>query len=875
MDNPGAETAGSMSIGELLIKEGLVKKKEVEKALLIQEEESRKRGVPLGEILIQMNKITREQLNFLLDHKELKNNIGEFIIEKGYMDEDELNACLFNKSPDESVGDCIVNRGYLSKGDLAELQQYQTGGKKLGELAVKLKMISQKDLEEALAQKGSVRTLGEILNDLNLVSSMDLNRVLKKYNKQLRLGEILLKQGLIDEEKLNAALREQRHSAEPLGNILLGNTFITVDQLYTALSKQYNLLYKRLDDFSYNEMQKQSLSSIVTQKYAEKHLIIPLSIEGNRLTLAVSLPENLKVIQELGSVYSHLKMQCVLITDKKFIELYETLYNKPLQSYRLSSHSEITREDVDRMNIDLESVNETVSKDAPYGVLDMEADEVVNFIIKYGIINGASDIHIEQDRQGAKLRYRFDGVLHPLNLKWLDDKIRKMIPAIISRIKVMSNLDIAERRIPQDGVFRINFFDREKNQKVDLDFRVATCPAIVGENVTIRILDPRNAKVDMDSLGHAPHVLDPLKQLLKSSAGMILVSGPTGSGKTSTLYSALQYVYNPGIKIITAEDPIEYSFPGIMQTQTKPKIGLTFARFLRSFLRLDPDVILVGEVRDEETARIAFDAAQTGHLLLSTIHTNDSFSAITRLLDLQIEYNQIASSLMGVLAQRLVRKICPFCRKKYIPTEDEWGLVYPSFPADATFYIGEGCDQCDFTGYKGRTLISEMLIINREIANALHRGYGESEIKRIALKTGMKTMVDDGLMKLNQTTLSEVVRVVPHDMLKEFRTREPGAVPKAGPKIVSSTSVESPEGNGSIVLRNPNDETPLIDDFFEAYIKARKKAGLAANRSDKPLFNEFVNDNFSKICNTFRCDSVVFSLEEREDTIKIFAEPGG
>ncbi len=876
MQNFSASNSEPMNIGELLLKEGLVKKKDIEKALSIQEKESKKANIPLGEILIQMGKITREQLDILLNHPELKENIGEMVIEKGLMEDDELNACLLNKKPDESVGDCLVNKGYLSRHDLADLWQYQTGGKKLGELAVKLNMISQKDLEEAMKIRGSARTLGEILNDLNLVSPMDLNRVLKKYNKQLRLGEILIKQGVIDEEKLNIALREQRHSAEPLGNILLKNKFISVDQLYTALSKQYNLPYKKLTGFTYNEKQKQTLSSIVTQKYAEKNLVIPLSLEGNQLTLAVSIPENLKVLQELGSVYSHLKMQCVLITDSKFIELYETLYNRPLKSYRLSSYTEMTREDVDQINIDLESVDETVSKDAPYGILDMEADEIVNFIIKYGIINNASDIHIEQDRQGAKLRYRFDGVLHPLNLKWLDEKLQKMIPAIISRIKVMSNLDIAERRFPQDGVFRINFFDKEHNQKVDLDFRVATCPAIVGENVTIRILDPRKAKVNMDSLGHSSHVLDPLKRLLKSSAGMILVSGPTGSGKTSTLYSALQFVYNPGIKIITAEDPIEYSFPGIMQTQIKPKIGLNFARLLRSFLRLDPDVILVGEIRDVETARIAFDAAQTGHLLLSTIHTNDSFSAVTRLLDLEIEYNQIASSLMGVLAQRLVRKICPACRKKYIPSKDEWGLVYRSFPEDVTFYMGEGCDQCDFTGYKGRTLISEMLVVNREINNALNRGFGENEIKRIALETGTKTMVDDGLMKLNQTTLSEVVRVAPHEMLKEFRSRELKTAKKIQPAKIKGDITETISGlaEGRLVLTNPEGEEPLINRFFDLYLKTKKRTGAAGNRSDKPHFTEFINDNFNKICHKFGCNSVVFYLEEKEDNVKIFAEPG-
>jgi type II secretory ATPase GspE/PulE/Tfp pilus assembly ATPase PilB-like protein len=278
--------------------------------------------------------------------------------------------------------------------------------------------------------------------------------------------------------------------------------------------------------------------------------------------------------------------------------------------------------------------------------------------------------------------------------------------------------------------------------------------------------------VGLEYLNHSAHVLEPFKAALKSSAGMVLVSGPTGSGKTSTLYGALMHINHPGIKIITAEDPIEYSFPDIMQTQIKPKINLTFAKLLRSFLRFDPDIILVGEMRDKETASIGFDAALTGHLLLSTIHTNDAVSAVTRLLDLGIEYNQMASSLMAVLAQRLVRTICPVCKKAYTPKKEEWVLLFEKYPEHLTFYTGEGCEECKFTGYKGRTLISEIFVVDRNISLAMNRGESENEIRRIALKEGMKTMLDDGIMKLDQTTLDELIRVVPHEMLKEFKTRK-------------------------------------------------------------------------------------------------------
>jgi type II secretory ATPase GspE/PulE/Tfp pilus assembly ATPase PilB-like protein len=375
---------------------------------------------------------------------------------------------------------------------------------------------------------------------------------------------------------------------------------------------------------------------------------------------------------------------------------------------------------------------------------DMMAEQVVDFIVRLGISKGASDIHIEQDRQGARLRYRTDGICKEVDIDWLNEKLQDMPNAVISRIKVLSNLDIAERRLPQDGVFRVNYYDPQQDRRFDLDFRVATCPAIVGENVTIRILDSRQANVGLENLNHSSHVLGPLKRLFKSAAGMILVTGPTGSGKSSTLYAALRYIYHPGIKIITAEDPIEYSFPGIMQTQIKPKIGLNFVRLLRSFLRLDPDVILVGEIRDTETASIAFDAAQTGHLLLSTLHTNDAVSAVSRLLDLDIEHNQVASSLIGVLAQRLVRKTCDVCKQPYNPPAEEWGLFFDTYPDHLTFSKGMGCKACGYSGYKGRTLISELFEINREIALALSRGISETELKRMAHESGMKTMIDDG-----------------------------------------------------------------------------------------------------------------------------------
>ncbi|HID29550.1 MAG TPA: type II/IV secretion system protein, partial [Desulfobacterales bacterium] len=430
------------------------------------------------------------------------------------------------------------------------------------------------------------------------------------------------------------------------------------------------------------------------------------------------------------------------------------------------------------------------------------------------------------------------------------------------RIKIMSSLDIAEKRLPQDGVFRISYYDKARGEKVDLDFRVATCRAIAGENVTIRILDPRKANVGLQNLNHSPHVMDPFMTLLKSSAGMVLVCGPTGSGKSSTLYAALQHIYNPGIKIITAEDPIEYAFPGIMQTQTHTKINLTFSRLLRSFLRLDPDVILIGEMRDEETAHIGFDAAQTGHLLLSTLHTNDSVASLSRLHDLKVESGQIASCLLCVLAQRLVRKTCSSCIQEYVPDAEEWGALFKRYPSHLRFFRGQGCEACNFTGYRGRTLLSEIFVMDKEIGYALSRGFDEENIKNLAIERGMKTMLDDGLLKLEQTTLSEIIRMVPHDMVKAFRSRD-------------EAHGLHDASHATFHMSNPETESTTIDLMKEKYETLKAANNETSPTVDSLLFSEFITTSFHQICEKHKCTSATFNIgnNHKEGKIEISGIP--
>jgi len=861
-----------LKIGELLIKERYIKQADLEKALDIQKQRRHYQDLPLGKILVELGALSEATLDELLQHPELKRKIGSLAVEKGLVTEEQLETCLSNKEESQLVGQALVGGGYITHEDLNLILREQLDAHKLGELAVKLNYISEKDLQSALRMQKSPPKLGEILVELDFLNPMDLQHVLKKYNKSEGIEKTLLNMGYINENQLNIARQENQYGNESLGELLIRKKFITAEQYRFAQTKQYNIPFKYLEGFEYSDQNKQDLSKLISQRYAESKMIIPISLIDNKLTIGLFDPERMmNTIYDLRSMYQQFQLACVLITQQKYTELFESLYNITHKTELSPEEDEVeVEDDVDFMELDFkEEIAEQEKDGGAYGSKDIEAEEIVNFIVKYGIINNASDIHVEQDRAGVKLRYRIDGVLRESNIKWLRIKLREKIGAIVSRIKVMSKLDIAERRMPQDGVFRMNYYDKEEGKKFDLDFRVATCRASVGENVTIRILDSRKANIGLENLNHSPYVLDPFKTLLKSSAGMILVAGPTGSGKSSTLYAALHYVYNPGIKIITAEDPIEYNFPGIMQTQVNYKINLTFARLLRSFLRLDPDVILIGEVRDNETASIGFDAAQTGHLLLSTIHTNDAVGAIPRLLDLDIEYGQISSSLMCVLAQRLVRRTCPSCSEEYIPEESEWGHLFKKYPGHLRFYRAKGCEACSFIGFKGRTLLSEIFVINGEIVEALNKGHKEDDIKRIAIECGMKTMIEDGLLKLNQTTLSEILRVLPYEMIKSFRSRD-AFQEDADFLIDQLLSGEAPlpeqEISSTYEIFNPETERATIDLMKSKFDHLSSNGGNQPALLDSKLFREFIIDSFSDISNQYQCKSITFQVTKNQDS---------
>jgi type II secretory ATPase GspE/PulE/Tfp pilus assembly ATPase PilB-like protein len=396
------------------------------------------------------------------------------------------------------------------------------------------------------------------------------------------------------------------------------------------------------------------------------------------------------------------------------------------------------------------------------------ADEIVRKLLRVAIDRGASDIHLETIERRLRVRFRIDGLLQHFNLGDLAEDLVRQRPEVLSRIKILGGLDIAERRRPQDGSFRARVHCGPRI--VAMDFRISVIPGYYGENAVIRILDPRSAPESIEALGLAPAITARLQPLIRSTAGILLVTGPTGSGKSTTLYGMLKSVYRPEIKVVTAEDPIEYVCNDFSQHEVDTRVGNSFAQYLRSFLRHDPEVIMIGEIRDSETAELAFRAAQTGHFIISTLHTNDAVGAINRLKDLGVDANVCTSALLGVMAQRLVRQICWNCKQQYEPPRQLLESVFDVLPTAFAWYRGAGCDECHHSGYKGRLLISELWTPSERDVMLINDGASFDAIQESASKSTI-AMADDVLGKLRdgRITLEEVVRAVPHSTMKALR----------------------------------------------------------------------------------------------------------
>ncbi len=561
------------------------------------------------------------------------------------------------------------------------------------------------------------------------------------------LGALLVENRVITQEQLNKALDRQREKGGLLGDIIVEMGLADEVQVLTALAQQLNIPYMTAGQVSFIDPE---VMRLVPERMARQCMAIPLSIEKNILTVAMVNPFDIIAIDDLRTITNH-RINTAIISKSGLETLLNRFYGARGQESSLEdvlkdvseTHLELKSELDEEREVNLERLREQV-EEAPIVKL-------VDYIISNAINERASDIHIEPQEKSLNIRYRIDGVLHDVI-----SPAKALQMAIGSRIKIMSNMDIAERRLPQDGRFTIKQGFRE------VDLRVSTLPTVFGEKVVMRLLEKGSLSLNMGSLGFADDQLKIFRSYISKPHGMVLLTGPTGSGKTTTLYSALTEIKSVQTNIVTVEDPVEYQIKGIYQVQANSKIGLTFANGLRHILRQDPDIIMVGEIRDLETAEMAIRASLTGHLVFSTLHTNDAVGTIIRLINMGVEPYLVCSSLTLAVAQRLVRKICPQCKESYKPGKELLrSLGMDGEPQKGLlFYRGKGCRRCKDTGYYGRTAICEMLEMKAPLRNAVLNGADIDGIHQVAVGIGMNSLRESGLQKVRDgiTTPEEVLK---------------------------------------------------------------------------------------------------------------------
>lgn len=550
---------------------------------------------------------------------------------------------------------------------------------------------------------------------------------MKKIRK--RLGDLLIDAKLITKEQLEQALAEKSQD-QKLGDALLQLGYITEQQLIEVLEVQLGIPHISLYRYPFDS----SLTNLVSKEFAKRNLLIPLKKEGDRLLVAMSDPMDFYAIDDLR-LSTGFQIEPAIATKDDILRAITKMYdlNENINDF-------LMEQPVEEDNIEGDQI---INDDSPIVRL-------VNQIIQNAIIQHASDIHLDAGETKLLVRYRVDGVLRTERV--LPKHMQSMI---IARIKIMAKLDITEHRIPQDGRIKMHLDFHP------VDLRVSTLPTIFGEKIVLRVLDLGSSLNDINKLGFNPLNQKRFIDLIQQPTGIMLITGPTGSGKSSTLYAALNYLNREEVNIITIEDPVEYQLEGINQIQVNPQIGMTFAQGLRAILRQDPNIIMVGEIRDRETAEVAIRASLTGHLVLSTLHTNDSLGTITRLVDMGIEPFLVAASLIGVVSQRLVRKVCRDCAKAHEPTNREREIFASRGMKIDKIIRGSGCGTCHMTGYKGRIAIHELLVLNDEIRKFIMNGESFSTLRELAIKNKTIFLIDDGLLKVKQglTTTEEILRV--------------------------------------------------------------------------------------------------------------------
>lgn len=564
----------------------------------------------------------------------------------------------------------------------------------------------------------------------------------KPHARKMLLGERLVRSGLITPTELDAALRQQTSQGQRIGEVLVKLGFVNESDLLPYLAEQLGVPHVQLRE----GMIDPAAVKLITRSLAESSLAVPLFRVRGLLTVAMADPCNLTDIDRLER-HTGLRVRPALALRSTLLELIPRVFGEGFQVESLTADMEHDAVSIDdeALHLDLETMSATDGSPVV---------NLVNYMILQAVRQRASDIHIEATPQHSIVRFRIDGMLREI----LRPR-REFHPAIVSRIKVMAKMDIAEHRLPQDGRIHVVVDRRE------IDLRASTLPTVLGEKVVLRVLDRSNITFQLDDLGIPEKQLEQLRTLISRPNGILLVTGPTGSGKTTTLYSIVELIKSVERNIITVEDPVEYRLDQINQVHANAATSLTFAKALRAILRQDPDVIMIGEIRDVETAETAIQAALTGHLVLSTLHTNDSAGAVTRLVDMGVAPFKIAASLLGVVAQRLARKVCPHCRGSYYPPAallEE--LRYQGEP-DRQFVRGSGCERCYDTGYQGRIGIYEMLVVNRELRDMITRNPPVDVIRDWARKQGDPTLLESGLRMAENgiTSLDEIMRVALFD----------------------------------------------------------------------------------------------------------------
>lgn len=556
----------------------------------------------------------------------------------------------------------------------------------------------------------------------------------------MRLGDLLISAGVIRPEQLNDALAIQKKTRERLGDVLINNGIITEQQLIEALQMQLGVDFVDLTAVSI----PLELARFVPRSIAKKFCVVPVKLQKDELYVAMSDPLNFEAQEEIKSA-SHKQVVPIIATRRAVEQAIATLYGNEGTARAIE---EMKRE-AGSNQADIVPVQ--MSKAVDNGAAEAPTIRFVNSVIERAITERASDIHLEPQEGEMVVRMRIDGVLRriftvPANLQ----------ATVIARLKIMGGMNIAERKIPQDGRAMVTAKDKE------IDLRISSIPTIYGEKIVLRLLDKSSGHINRKTIGLEGEDEKKYDRLLKNSSGVILIVGPTGSGKSTTMCAMIQELCNEQTNIMTLEDPVEYNIPGANQCQINEKTGMTFAAGLRSILRQDPDVISVGEIRDGETASIAVRAAITGHLVISTLHTNDAVSTISRLVDIGVEPYMISSALRGVVSQRLVRKICPQCRKAYTPTEEEKRMVGIAENEDVTFYKGEGCQECGRTGYRGRRGVFEILTLDAALRREVANNASSEELTKTALENGFVTMKDNcrRLVLEGVTTVAEAAKAI-------------------------------------------------------------------------------------------------------------------